>query len=141
MSDQSSSQANEVAWKEIITKGLATGVVAGVAGAVFFGTNNVVIMGKSIPVVVPMALGAASGAVAADLVHKFAFPLIPHNAKYEKMEAATLSIAAAGLGTYAASSLFGPANLTNSLILGCGSFVASDFLWFNYMSSAESILF
>lgn len=136
-----SSADNKVEWKEILMKGGLTGVVAGVAGSVLFGTDPVDIMGRSIPGAIPMAFGAAAGSVAADLTHKYVFPLIPHNEKYDKMEAISLSVGAAGLGTYAASSLFAKPALVPSLALGASSFVLSDWTYHNYLNQAGSILF
>ncbi len=141
MSGDMNKSDDQVNWMQLLEKGLLTGAIAGMAGALMFGTDNIVIMGKSVPGVLPMAVGAAAGSMVGDLAHMYILPQIPHNQKYEKMESATISVAAAAAGTYVASSLFGPVQVVPSLALGAGSYVAADWAYANYIGQANAILF
>lgn len=127
----------DLPWKEWIIKGAATGAIATVAGAAFFETGSIAIAGMKVPGAVAIGLGAASGSVAADLAHQYVLPYIPHNEKYEKMEYAAISLAASGLGTYAAASLIGPASLVPAFAVGAGSYLAGDYSWHHFLNKAE----
>jgi hypothetical protein len=87
-------QASEILWKKLLTKGVATGAIAAVAGMLLFEDKSLYVAGVQVPGAIAMGLGAAAGSVSADLAHKYIMPHIPANQKYEKAEFAALSIVA-----------------------------------------------
>jgi hypothetical protein len=91
-------QAGKIEWKELLTKGVATGMIAALARMLLFKDEGVYVAGIKLPGSVAMSLGAATGFLSADLVHKYIMPHIPANQKYEKTEFAAISVATLGLG-------------------------------------------
>jgi hypothetical protein len=128
-------------WKEWLTKASLTGLVAAAGSYVLAGDSgrSFNLAGVGIPGYVIMGLGGAAGSLSADMAHQWVFPFIPHNAKYDKAEAAALSVAASGLGFYAAGLVLGPSApaLLPSMAIGSGSFLVSDYAWHNFISKKD----
>jgi hypothetical protein len=130
-------QVGEIEWKELLTKGAATGAIAALAGMLLFEDKALVIAGMRVPGSVAMGLGAAAGSLSADLAHKYVMPHIPANQKYEKAEFAIISVAASGLGTFAVSNLIGSAPMVPAFALGAGSYISGDYLYHNFINKKE----
>jgi hypothetical protein len=126
-------QAGEVEWKELLTKGVATGAIAALAGMLLFENESISVAGIKLPGSVAMGLGAAAGSLSADLVHKYIMPHIPANQKYEKAEFAAISVAASCLGTFAVSNLLGSAPMAPAFAIGAGSYISGDYIYHNFI--------
>jgi hypothetical protein len=130
-------QAGAVEWKELLTKGVATGAIAALAGMLIFKDEGIYVAGTKLPGSVAMGLGAPTGSLSADLVHKYIMPHIPANQKYEKAEFAVFSVAASGLGTFAVSNLLGNAPVAHAFALGTGSYISGDYIYHNFINKKE----
>jgi hypothetical protein len=133
----SSPHPSEILWKELLTKGVATGVIAALAGMLLFENKSLYVAGVQVPGSVAMGLRAATGSVSADLAHKYIMPHIPANQKYEKAEFAAISVVASGLGTFAASNLIGSAPMVPAFALGAGSYLSGDYIYHNFVNKKE----
>lgn len=126
-------------WNDWLMKAGLTGVTAALAAYVVTGDNagrTINVLGMDLPGVAVIGLGGAAGSLTADMAHQWIFPLIPNNEKYDRAEAAALSVGAAGAGCYIASSLLGPSPaLLPSIAIGSGSFIASDYVYHNFVSA------
>jgi hypothetical protein len=111
-------QASKVEWKELLTKGVTTGMIAALASMLLFENDSISVAGIKLPGLVAMGLGAATRSLSADLVHKYIIPHIPTNQKYEKAEFAVISIATSDLGTFAVSNLIGSALMAPTFAFG-----------------------
>jgi hypothetical protein len=130
-------QPGEVEWKELLTKGIATGVIAALAGMLLFENESIYIAGIKLPGSVAMGLGATAGSLSANLAHKYIMPHIPANQKYEKAEFAAIFNAASGLGTFAVSNLIGSAPMAPAFALGTGSYISGNYIYHNFINKKE----
>jgi hypothetical protein len=130
-------QAGEVKWKELLTKCIATGVIAALAGMLLFENESISVAGIKLPGSVAMGLGAATGSLSANLVHKYIMPHIPANQKYEKAEFAAISIATSGLGTFTVSNLLGSAPMAPTFALGTRNYISGDSIYHNFINKKE----
>jgi hypothetical protein len=130
-------QVGEIEWKELLTKGAATGAIAALASMLLFEEKSLYVAGMQVPGSVAMGLGAAAGSLSADLAHKYIMPHIPANQKYEKAEFAAISIIASGAGTFAVSNLLGSAPMVPTFALGAGSYISGDYLYHNFINKKE----
>lgn len=127
----------ELPWKEWVTKGAATGIIAGIARMLLFEDKSLFVARVRVPGAIAMGIGAAAGSVGTNLAHQYILPMIPHNQKYEKMESAAIALVASGLGTYAATNLLGNAAFGPAFAVGAGSYLAGDYAWHNLLNKAE----
>jgi hypothetical protein len=130
-------QPGEVEWKELLTKGVATGTIAALAGMLLFENESIYVAGIKLPGSVAISLGATAGSLSADLAHKYIMSHIPANQKYEKAEFAFISVAALGLGTFAVSNLLGNAPIVPALVLGTGSYISGNYIYHNFINKKE----
>jgi hypothetical protein len=128
---------SEVEWKELLSKGVATGAIAAVAGLLLWDSKSISIAGIKVPGSVAMGIGAAASSLSADLAHKYLIPHIPANQKYEKAEFAAISVAASGLGTYLVSNMIGGADIDPAIALGAGSYISGDYIYHNFINKKE----
>ena len=141
-SDMQSVSPSSPDYKKWATRAALTGAIATVASYAILGAKgDVTVGGMTMPGAIPAGLGEAAGSLIADGAHQWIFPMIPHDEKYDRMEAVALSVAASGLGTYAASSLIGNPDMLKAILLGSGSFVASDYTYNNLLTSGGMFLF
>lgn len=119
--------------KQLATKSLLTGAVNGLTSFILFGNQDVSIMGMSIPSYIASGLGGVGSSVAADVAHNYLMPHIPVNQKYDALESAALGIGISGATNYL---LLAPAGVDPMLgfALGAGTYVASDFIWLQYVN-------
>jgi hypothetical protein len=130
-------QASEVEWKELLTKGVTTGMIAALAGMLLFENDSISVAGIKLPESVAISLGAAAGSLSADLAHKYIMPHIPTNQKYEKAEFAAISVSASGLGTFTVSNLIGSALMAPTFALSARSYILGDYIYHNFINKKE----
>jgi hypothetical protein len=126
-------QAGDVEWKELLTKGAATGAIAALAVMLLFEDKTLSVAGIKLPGSVTMGLGATTVFLSADLAHKYIMPHIPANQKYEKAEFAAILIIASGAGTFAVSNLNGGSLMAPSFAIGAGSYISGDYIYHNFI--------
>ena len=119
----------DVPWMEMGTKAVLTGAIATAAAALLIPGGSVSVAGISIPGSVGIGLGAAGGSIVGDLAHKYVLPQIPYSEKYEGIESAGISIAAAAAGSALALSMLGDVPIATPILLGGGSFIVGDFVY------------
>lgn len=125
-----------VEWKEIITKAAVTGGLATAAAAFLIPGGTGSIAGMSIPGSLGVGLGCAAGSVAGDLAHKYVAPLIPQDMKYVNAESAAVSLGAAVGGAYLGMSLIGDVPIMTPILIGGGSYLASDYLYSHVLNKS-----
>ena len=123
---------SDIDWKDWMMR---AGLTAGVAAVSSYlltadGGGQVDLFGVRLPGSAIIGASAGVGSLSADLAHKYIFPLVPHNERFDKLESVALSAGASGLGCYAGSALIGGnPKLFHALAIGGCSFVASDYAY------------
>ena len=125
-----------VEWKEILTKSALTGALAAAAASFLIPGGSGTIAGMQIPGAVGVGLGCAAGSITGDLAHKYVLPHIPQNQKYINAESAAVSVVSAMGGAYLGMSLLGDVPIMTPIILGGGSYVASEFIYQNVLNKS-----
>jgi hypothetical protein len=120
--------------KEMFTKAAVVGGIA--AGAAFVLTPGVSISiaGLSVPSALLFGVGAGTGSLVADVAHAKLLPLIPHDEKYDHIEALGLSLGSAALGTCLVGMLGPNPQYLPLAALGAVSFVAGDYVYHNVIN-------
>ena len=126
-----------IPWKEVLTKATLTAAIAGAAAAFVIPGGSVSIAGMSVPQAAAIGLGAASGSIAGDLAHKYVLPQIPQNEKYLGAESAAVSIGASIAGAYVAMNMMGDVPIMTPVLLGGGSYMASDYLFHHVIDTSS----
>lgn len=134
MSSGASTMMN-VEWKEILTKAALTGAIAGVAAGVLVPGGSVTLGTMELPGSVAIGIGAAGGSITGDLAHKYVLPYIPQSQKYQGVESAAISIGSAIAGSYLGMKLMGDVPIMTPILLGGGSYVGADYLYFRVFDS------
>ena len=124
-----------VEWKEMLTKATLTGALAGAAAAVLVPGGSVTLAGMEVPGSVAIGLGAAGGSITGDLAHKYVLPYIPQSQKYQGIESAAISIGSAIAGSYLAMKSMGDIPIGTPILLGGGSYVGADYLYYRVFDS------
>lgn len=132
----SSFAPSTVPWKEIATKAAVTAGVAGALAFVLLPDASVSLGGMSVPQSVGIGLGAATGSVVGDLAHNYILPHIPQSEKYLAYEDAAVSIGASVAGAYIGMGSFGDVSPMTAVLLGGGSYVASDYIYRHFYSQS-----
>ena len=131
--EMSDSEEQKVDWSKWLMKAGGTGLAAAVVLWLLGERDSVEVMGQSLPIVIPLGAGCAVGSLSADIAHQYVLPLIPHNEKYQQMEATALSVAASGAGTTIAALLLGFNPNVKTFIAGSASYVGYDFLYHRFL--------
>lgn len=127
-------------WTSSVSKAALTGVVAAVAAFLLTDEADATILGVNIPVPIILGVGGAAGSVVADVAHQWAFPFM-HDMKYDHAEAVALSVLSSSVGFYLAGALVHDAPTPmSSLIIGAGSYIASDYIWLQFIADPSGKL-